>query len=435
MTVLAQHVYRRFSIAERDRRWSGLRQRMERDGLAAIVAPQNPGNSTDWQADARYISQCGGGADASIAAVLPLDGEVTVVATSALERWGPAVQNWVTDVREAQRRYGKVIAERLLELGLSNQKIGITGASTRSPEGTIMHGTYAAITSMLPHATFVDASELLQEMREQKSAEELAVLQSSVDLVERAYDAMARAAQPGVPDYYVWAESMHAMFSRGSELSVHYNWLADTHPGRTLTRPTGRPLVAGDVIVAEMEASVCGYRSQQIRPVAVHDADPFFRELAKLHGELYPQLLDVIRPGITVSELIEKTIAVGKKATRRAGALADLQTSLIVHGRGLGDDRPLLLTDLDAKPMYEGTERAMSFRFPDNGVYIVKPTIASRDKKYQFIWGDTVRLTPSGARRMGRSDHGLIVSEPAPVAWPQDVNIYRDLAVNERSET
>jgi len=427
MIAPQQQHYRRFSLAERDRRWAALRRLMERDGLAAIVAPHNPGNSTDWQADARYISHCGGGADASIAAVFPLAGDVTVIATSAAERWGPSIQDWVSDVREAQRRYGRVAAERLLELGLTTERIGITGlgGGTRSPEGTVMHGTYEAIAKALPRATFVDASDLLQEAREHKSDEEIAVLQRSVDLVELAVEAQARAAQPGAPDYFAWSEAMNAMFSRGSELSVHFNWVASLHPGRTLTRPTGRPLVRGDVIVAELESSVIGYRAQQIRPVAVNDADPLFYELSKMHGELYPRLLAVFRPGITVAELIEKTIVVGKAAAPRSGPLADVRTSLIVHGRGLGDDRPLLLTSLDAKPMYEGTERTMDFRFPENGIYIVKPTISTRDRKYQFIWGDTVLLAADGARRMGHAPHGLVVSQPGSApAWPQDVTAY-----------
>ena len=271
---------------------------MRRDGLAAIVAPQNPGHSTDWQADARYLSQVGGGADAAIAVVFPLEGEVTAIATSAAERWNAEIQNWTTDVREANRRYGRVAVERLRELGITNEKIGITGLGegTRTPEGTIMYGTYKAIADAFPHATFIDASSLLQEVREKKSPEEVAVLQCSVDLIERAVEAQTNAAQPGVPDYVVWAETMHAMFVRGSELTVHFNWIAAQNPGRTLTRPTGRPLVRGDVIVAEIEASVVGYRAQQIRPIAVHECDPMFLELSKVHADLYPQLLDSSTP-------------------------------------------------------------------------------------------------------------------------------------------
>ena len=190
--------FRRFSIAERDRRWAAVRKLMARDQLAAIVAPNNPGNSTDWQSDARYLSHCGGGADASIAVVFPLTGDVTVVATSAQERWGPLIQDWVGDVREANRRYGRIIGDRLRELGITKEKIGIAGlgGGTRTPEGTIMYGAYEAIVAACPQATLVDASDLMQEVRELKSDEEVAVLQTSVDLIERAVDAQANAAQP-----------------------------------------------------------------------------------------------------------------------------------------------------------------------------------------------------------------------------------------------
>jgi Xaa-Pro aminopeptidase len=424
---MLEQTYRRFSLTERDRRWAEVRARMRRDGLSVIIAPQNPGHSTDWQADARYLSHVGGGADAAIAVVFPLEGDVTAVATSAAERWGPTIQNWVTDVREAHRRYGRVIVERLRELGITNERIGITGLGegTRTPEGSVMYGTYKAIEDAFPNAEYSDASSLLQEVRERKSSEELAVMQCSVDLIERAIEAQTNAAQPGVPDYVVWAETMHAMFVRGSELTVHFNWIASTEPGRTLTRPTGRPLVRGDVIVAEIEASVVGYRAQQIRPIAVHDCDPMYVELSKAHADLYPQLLELMQPGITVAELIDKTIALGKKTAVRSGPLRDAKASLIVHGRGLGDDRPLLLTNLDARPMYEATERTMDFQFPENGVYIVKPTMVTADKRYQFVWGDSVHLTSSGARRLGSCPLGLVVSEPGSfTSWPTDVTVY-----------
>ncbi len=420
-------VYRRFSRAERDRRWRLVRAAMRRDNIAVIVAPQNPGNSTDWQADARYLSHCGGGADCSISVVFPLEGEVTAVATTAAERWGPAIQDWVSDVREAKRRYGRIMGERLRELGITSERIGICGlgGGTRSPEGTIMQGTYTALREAVPHATFVDVSDLLQEVREVKSEEEIAVLQTSIDIVEKAVEAQTRAAQPGVPDYVVWAETMNAVFQRGSELSVHFNWVTDPVPVRTLTRPTGRPLVPGDVILAEIEASVIGYRAQQIRPIAVNHCDPLLMDLSKAHGDIYPALLDILKPGVTVRQLIDKTIELSKSISTRSGPMAGAGASLIVHGRGLGDDRPLLLTSADAKPDYEGTERAMGVGLPENGVYIVKPTIWAADRRHNFHWGDTVRVTPSGGKRMGRAPHGMVVSPAVPfTGWPTDVGVY-----------
>ncbi len=425
--TVTPHPYRRFSLGERDRRWSRVRELMVRDGLAAIVAPPNPGNSTDWQADARYLSHCGGGADTSIGVVFPLEGKVTVVAASAKERWGPQVQDWVDDVRSINRQFGAAMGERLAELGLGRARIGISGllGGTRTPEGTIMHGTFEALAHAVPDASFVDASDLLQEVREVKSAEEIAVLQRSIDLVECALDAQLRAAQPGVPDYVVWAETMHAMLARGSELSVHFNWLSGRNPGRTLTRPTARRLERGDLILGEIEASVLGYRSQRLPVVAVNACDEIYHQLSAAHGDMYAELLTRMKPGVTVRELIEATVSIVRRIAPRSGPLAGLRASLILHGRGLGDDTPLVLTHLDGVPFYDATTRALDKPLPEQGVYICKPGVATADARFQFAWGDTVVVEKEGARRMGRMRHGLQVSpERSFDDWPRDVTVY-----------
>src|SRR4051812_29146316 len=191
---------------------------MERDGIEVIIAPPNNGNSTDWQADARYLSHCGGGADASIGCVFPLNDEPMVAATSAV-RWGPRVQNWVRDVRDVNRHYGRAMADRLRELNADGKRIGICGMAggTRTPEGTVWHGTFEEIRKAIPNSEIVNATDLLQEVRCAKSQEEIDVLQDSLDLIEPGYEAEIEwAAKPGVRDYEVWAATMYAMFSRGS---------------------------------------------------------------------------------------------------------------------------------------------------------------------------------------------------------------------------
>ena len=66
----------------------------------------------------------------------------------------------------------------------------------------------------------------------------------------------------------------------------------------------------------------------------------------------------------------------------------------------------------------------MAMGFPENGVYICKPSILTADERWEFPWGDSVRVTPSGAQRMGRAPHGLVVTEDRPFTdWPQDVTV------------
>jgi Xaa-Pro aminopeptidase len=400
----APYDYRRFSLAERDRRWKAVRERMARDGIDVIIAPPNNGNSTDWQADARYLSHCGGGADASIGCVFPLEDPPTVVATSII-RWGPRVQTWVADVREANRNYGRAMAERLQELNVDGKRIGICGLAggTRTPEGLIVHGTYEEIAKAVPNSEIVNTTDLLQEVRCVKSQEELDVLQDSLDLVEKAHAAEVEwAAKPGVRDYEVWAAAIYEMFRHGSELSVHFNWLADYPPGRTLTRPQQKQLKAGDIIVNELESSIIGYRAQQVRPVAVRTCDPIYVELIDFHREVYGHLLDFIRPGVALAEVIQRTRELGEQLCPKSGPLAGGGARFVCHGRGLGDDFPLATSDSALKQFG-------AWRFPENGVFIIKPNVHAGNGA-SIAWGDTCRVTSTGTVRMGKGPHRMIVA-------------------------
>src|SRR5262245_32824918 len=129
------HPYPRFSLAERDRRWQAVRAKMAAQNIDVIVTPQNTGHSMDFQANTRYLTHCGGGGDADIAAVFPLNGAVTAIATSANPRW-TTTQEWTADVREARRNYGAKIVERLRELAVDHGRIGITGLGEVDGKGT-----------------------------------------------------------------------------------------------------------------------------------------------------------------------------------------------------------------------------------------------------------------------------------------------------------
>src|ERR1041384_2488009 len=214
--------YPRFSLAERDRRWNAVRTKMAEQEIDVIVTPQNTGHSMDFQANTRYLTHCGGGGDADIAAVFPVEGEVTAIATSAEPRW-PTVQDWTRDVREARRNYGRVIVERLKELNVERGRIGITGLGelegTRTPEGTILYGTYERIRKAFPQAEIVDATPILTEVRYVKSPEEIEVLARSMEIVELAYQAEIEAAKLGARDWDVWAATQYALMRNGSEMS------------------------------------------------------------------------------------------------------------------------------------------------------------------------------------------------------------------------
>jgi Xaa-Pro aminopeptidase len=396
--------YPRFSLAERDRRWRAVRALMAEQGLDVIVTPQNTGHSMDFQANTRWLTHCGGGGDADLAGVFPLEGEVTVVATSAQPRW-PTVQNWVTDVREARRNYGRRVVERLKELTPSPRTIGISGlgGGTRTPEGTILHGTYTQIREAFPNAELRDATDLLAELRYVKSDEEIAFLAKSKQLVDRGLDAEIAAARAGVSDWDVWAEAMSAMFRGGSEMPVHCNWVSGSRPQRTLTRASHRILEQGDIIFNELEASWGGYRSQGTVPVSVGQPDPVYPELMKIQQVLFEESLAALKPGTTLGELQALCARRAQEVAPHSGPAAGATGVLTMHGRGAGDDGPII-TGSARDP------KQLSVPLRERMVFILKPQAHTANDDANITWGDTVVVTPEGGVRLGTRPHGIVIA-------------------------
>jgi Xaa-Pro aminopeptidase len=398
--------YPRFSIAERDRRWNAVRELMRRHNLDVIVTPQNSGHSADYQANTRYLTHCGGG-EPDLAAVFPLEGEVTVMATSAAPRW-PTVQDWTQDVREARRNYGRAIVERLKELNVERGRIGVTGLGevegTRTPEGTILYGTWKQIRGAFPNAELIDATAILEEVRYVKSLEEIDALAKSMEINELAVQAEIEAAKVGVKDWEVWAAAHYAMTRNGSELPIHCFWVSGKNPKRTLTRPSMRLLERGDVIINELEASWIGYRAQAVQPVFVEEIDPVQAELIKVQREIFDRVVESLKPGITVGELAELTKKTAESAAPKSGPAAGARGELNMHGRGQGDDGPIITP-------HAKSPRQLAVAMRENMVFICKPAVISADGEYICQWGDTVVVTPNGGRRLGKRPHELAVSD------------------------
>src|SRR4029453_11693940 len=241
---------------------------------------------------------------------------------------------------------GHAIVERLKELNLERERIGITGLGevegTRTPEGTIFYGTWKQIREAFPRAQLVDATAILDEVRYVKSPEEIDALAKSMEINEIAIQAEIDAAKVGVKDWEVWAAVHYAMTPNGSDLPVHCFWVSGKNPKRTLTRPSMRLLERGDVIINEIEASWIGYRSQGVQPVFVEAINPVQAELIKVQREIFNRVLESLKPGITVGELAELTKKTAASAAPKTGPAAGARGDLTMHGRGAGDDGPII---------------------------------------------------------------------------------------------
>lgn len=394
----------RFSLAERDRRWTAVRKAMERENIDCLIAPNNTGHSMHFQAEARYLSHVGGGGDADIACVFPLEGEVAAVATSH-QRWR-GVQDWVTDLREARRAYGAGVVGKLREVPLPHKRVGIVGLKgyVRAPEGIVLHGFMRALTEAFPDVEWVDFSDQMQAIRIIKSEEEIAFLAKSTELIERAILRVKQVARPGAKDYEAWGAAISEIVMGGSEIPFHNHWGAGLHP-QTLTRPTHGTLERGYLIVNEIEAAYGGYHAQGVQPFAVQDCDPVYKDLYGMHAEYWQRCFETLKMGLTVGQVNEfcesyatEILPAGSKYQKPTGHLT-------MHGRGLGSDGPLVTTGGRDDP-------TMQQVLAPGWAFVFKPGISfeANGRRYSGSWGDTVVLTDQGPKRLGKRPPGLVIA-------------------------
>ena len=360
---------------------------MALDGLDVIVAPPHTGHHDHFSAYSRYLTGLGG-YSFEVGAVFPHDGSVTaiVVPDVAVEKWR-AQQDWVADIRSSGRSFGDGIIARLREFGLARPRIGLAGLAgvPRFADGIVAHGFYTRLQQAFPDAALSDCTRLLDIARYTKGPEEIEFLRGSVVLAEAAIAAMSRTARPGATENAVYASMLAAMIEHGSEVPAMIMW-ATGAPDAIFSAglPSPRRLAPGDLLRVEVEGRYAGYCGQVTQMAVLGPLPARYRESWRMQQEAVALCSELARPGMTLADLAARTEGVAKGTPYRI--------RFLMHGRGLGDDAPIYVFSAD-----ETTKR---WAVEENASFIIKP-IVSCDGLADIVWGDSVVITPEGAKRLG----------------------------------
>jgi len=377
----------RFSLAERDRRWARVRELMAHDGIDAIVAVPHTGHHDHFSAYSRYLTGLGG-YSLEVGAVFPLTGNVTaiVVPDVAIERWR-AQQDWVADIRTHGRAFGDGMIARLKELKLDRARIGLAGLTgvPRFADGIVPHVFYEKLRQAFPNAQLCDCTHLLDLARYTKGTEEIEFLRGSVAYAEAAIDALRAAARIGVTENEAYAAMLAAMIARGSEVPAMIMWSvgqSDTLVSAGL--PSARRFERGDIIRVEVEGRYAGYCGQVTQMAVLGPVPAVYRDMWKIQQEAVALCSELARPGITLGELAMRTEAIARGTPCRI--------RFLMHGRGLGDDAPIYV--------FSAEDQIKRWPLEENASFIIKPMV-QRDGYTDIVAGDSVVITPMGAKRLG----------------------------------
>ena len=325
----------KFSRSERERRWGRVRELMRQEKLDALIGFPNQSHWDQFQADIRYLTHIGGH-QTEVAVVFPLTGEVTAFVRGANEiEWWNIAQDWVQDIRPSRRSWGEPVVERMKELKLDKARIGVSGLSglLRAPEGTVVTGMLEKVRRAFPQAQIDNATEILQDARSIKGAEEVAWMERAAEILDKVVAAILTKARPGVMENEMVAAIWQTIIANGGDYPSMTHWGAgDGVPWACRIAPH-RPLQAGDMINTELEAKYGGYISQTVQAACLGKIPLELQRAFATSVKVFDELVQFMKPGTTHRQVV----GFYQKLVREAGFIPK---GMLLHGRGIGEDRP-----------------------------------------------------------------------------------------------
>jgi Xaa-Pro aminopeptidase len=384
-----------FSMKERDRRWSLLRAAMEQANFDALIVLPHEGHWDRFGCDTRYITQIGG-TQTEVGCVMPVEADVTAVVRgeNEIEWWGLA-QDWVKDIRPSRRSYGEPVIDRLKEVRA--ERVGVVALSgmVRAPEGVVPWGTFEKIRMALSHVKFANATDVMQEVRAVKSAEEVSFIETAAEIIGHANEVLIQHAKVGVGEHELIAEMLREVVRRGGEpITMMLFGTGGPEVPWAQRVFTTRRLKAGDLINTEVEGKYAGYIAQALQPISL---GPKPKELEKIFDAtkvIFDRMLKFLKPGITFG-------AVAKFYQDEVAAAGYEPDGALMHGRGLGEDAPMLW---GARKDFPEKDQLLK----EGHVFILKPACKQGFMRDSIRAGDTVAIEANGARRLGKRELAFV---------------------------
>ena len=338
--------YQFFSNDEYKQRMDALRARMEQKGVDCmlITTPENLLYMTGYQTPGYYWWQT---------FIVPTeDNHEPVFIARLIESSNVEPLTWVEDSRPYQDYEDWITHTRdaLASMGLDKKRIGLENDSY-----FLTHKNAMRLMTVLPDATFVDCSGLVEEGRVIKSPQEIEYIRQASRAAEAGMVAAIDAVKVGVTENDVAAAMHSAQILAGSEYTGLPAFIK-SGPRDILTHGTWyrRRLEDKEIIHFEIPGCIHRYHSAMFRPVYLGEPSPQMTRAAQVGMDALQAGKDAIRPGVKagdVHEVVEKTLMEGLGVTKPSRAAYSIG---LAYAPDWGEGHILSMTKGEQRPLEVG---------------------------------------------------------------------------------
>jgi Xaa-Pro aminopeptidase len=365
---------------ERQRR---AQQRVKEAGLDAAIVHSN---EADF-ANIRYLADYWPAFE-SAGVVLPAEGEPILLIGPESETYArdrsqiPTIRKVLWYRESAEPDYPDIPISSFAEVfaeacdGRPVKRLGIVG---RAIFPTVIH---EEIRKALPGVEMVGADEIISEMRIIKSPNELAVLREAFRISEIAIEECLAQMRPGMTELQVVGLALQSLYSHGAEYEAHPQYvMCGSNTNHAISRPTHRPLVAGEMIQLNLGGRLSGYSPSVGRPCCFGKMPDEMRRLVEIGLEAHFKTMGFMRAGVPAKDVVRRF----EEWVRAQGCGGNLLYGPC-HGIGMIEVE---------RPWMESTSQ---YLLQENMTFQVDTFLHT--ESYGLRWEDGVRVTSDGVEQL-----------------------------------
>ncbi len=264
------------------------------------------------------------------------------------------------DTWKTEGKMQKWVPKLIADAGLTGKRVGVSGADMSVGSFDAWQRSVRKMKGS-EQPRFVPASGIVEKLRRQKDADELAHLQRAIDLADQAFDEVSAHLVPGTTETEVARRIERAIIAKGGDgVSFETIVAAGRHSAMPHASPRDVPIEPGQPVVIDMGALAGGYCSDLTRTFTLGPSDAKFKELYGIVYEAQQNAIANIEPGMKCTKAHE----FAQTVIRRAGY--DKQFG---HGLGHGVGLQIHESPYLGKTSEDRLEEGMVFTI-EPGIYI-----------------------------------------------------------------
>ncbi len=282
------------SLKEKERRWSALRKKLNKEGYAALIVI---GGIQGGTVPVRYMTQVWG--MPSNAVLFPADGNPIFLIPSNTGMTGDTLVKqgcWIPpdDIRQSSNLAADLV-KLVNDLNLQKSKIGVDSFKYWPTE------SYLLFTELCPGVELVEAHRFFGEIRGPKSDEELALIEKAITISDMVHYTFLSNLKPGVKEIEVANKAVEVANSHGigdrivlinSRPEIVYPYI----PGQTVIEK-GNPVIWGPEFTRNE-----GGGAQMFRSYWWKKPQGDYKRMFDLSAEMRQMVIQEFRPGLEIVE-------------------------------------------------------------------------------------------------------------------------------------